>query len=110
MSEPFCLEGLLQGGWRDASFEPFREGVEICRLHVGTPEIALLRYAPGASVPAHRHVDLETILVLDGAQQDERGRYPVGSFVVNTPGGIHSVSAPEGCVVLVQWTAPVAFL
>ncbi|SEA43554.1 cupin domain-containing protein [Rubrimonas cliftonensis] len=108
--EPFAVPGLLSGGWRDATFEPFREGVEICHLLRGEPALALLRYAPGAGVPAHAHPGLETILVLEGAQTDERGRREAGALVVNTPGSSHSVWSDEGCVVLIQWTKPVAFL
>jgi len=110
MSEPLRLHGLATGGWRDLPFEPFRPGVEICRLLDGEPAIALLRYAPGASIPRHRHSGLETVLVLDGAQSDESGRYEAGTFLLNTEGSSHSVWSEEGCVVLVQWHRPVAFL
>jgi hypothetical protein len=59
-------------------------------LATGEPAIALLRYAPGAGVPAHLHPGMETILVLEGAQSDDRGRYPAGSLVVNPEGTAHS--------------------
>jgi anti-sigma factor ChrR (cupin superfamily) len=72
MSDPFCIPSLLGGGWRDFAFQPFREGVDIFPICAGEPAVALLRYAPGAGVPRHRHQGLETILVLDGAQSDER--------------------------------------
>ncbi len=110
MAEPFSMPGLLDGGWRDAAFGPFRDGVDICVLVEGAPSLALLRYAPGASVPAHRHRGLETVLVLDGAQCDERGRHVAGALIVNTEGSIHSVWSEEGCVVLIQWTRPVEIL
>lgn len=107
MPDPLHLKGLLDGGWRDHAFEPFREGVEICRLWHGPPEVALLRYAPGAGVPQHRHGGLETILVLDGAQSDERGTYPAGSVLLNPEGSVHTVRSEEGCTVLIQWERPV---
>ena len=107
MPEPLHLDGLLDGGWRDCAFGPFRDGVEICRLWPGMPEIALLRYAPGAAVPRHWHRGMETVLVLDGVQSDERGDYPAGSLVVNPEGTAHSVSSAGGCVVLIQWERPV---
>lgn len=107
MPEPLHLGRLLAGGWRDCAFGPFREGVEICRLWPGPPEVALLRYGPGASVPRHRHGGLETVLVLDGAQSDERGTYPAGSLVLNPAGSVHAVRAEGGCVVLIQWERPV---
>jgi len=107
MAEPSFVPGLLQGGWRSLAFEPFRDGVEICRLVRGEPELALLRYAPGAQVPRHLHQGLETILVLEGAQSDERGTYEAGTLAINPPGSRHSVTSAEGCVVLIQWTRPV---
>ncbi len=73
-----ALPGLLVGSWRDMTFEPFAGGVEICRLIVGEPAVALLRYAPAATVQRHRHEGLETIMVLDGAQSDEHGDYGGG--------------------------------
>ncbi len=72
--------------------------------------MALLRYAPGASVPRHRHAGLETVIVLDGEQSDERGSYPAGSLVLNAEGSAHSVRSEGGCVVLIQWQRPVELL
>jgi anti-sigma factor ChrR (cupin superfamily) len=110
MSEPLHLAGFLPGGWEGAAFSPFREGVEIAQLHDGPPGVALLRYAPGASVPAHLHRGLETILVLRGSQSDDRGTYGEGALVLNPEGTSHRVWSEDGCVVLIQWTLPVEFL
>lgn len=110
MSEPFSIAGIVAGGWRDQAFGPFREGIEICRLVTGEPEVALLRYAAGATVPRHRHPALETVLVLDGSQSDERGHYTAGTLVCNTPGSVHSVWSEDGCVVLITWAKPVEIL
>jgi anti-sigma factor ChrR (cupin superfamily) len=110
MAEPISFPALIQGGWRDMHFEPFREGVEICRLVAGEPEVALLRYAAGASVPPHLHHGLETVFVLDGEQSDERGTYRTGALTVNPAGFVHSVASEAGCVVLIQWTKPVEIL
>lgn len=110
MSDPFHLAALLPAGWRDACYEPFRDGVEISPIVSGEPAVALLRYAPGAGVPRHRHMGLETILVLDGVQCDERGAYPAGTLMLNPEGSEHSVWSDTGCVVLIQWTRPVEFV
>lgn len=112
MADPVSLAGLLQGGWREAAFGPFREGVEIVRI-AGDPagaSVALLRYQPGASVPTHEHMGLETILVLEGSQADERGVYRAGSMSINEAGTQHSVWSDEGCVVLIHWEKPVRIL
>ena len=110
MVAPVHFDRLAAGGWRELAFEPFRDGVEICRLAEGEPGVAVLRYAAGARVPRHRHTGLETVLVLDGAQSDERGRHAAGTLVLNTEGSVHAVWSDEGCVVLMQWHRPVAFL
>ncbi|MBE7635267.1 transcription negative regulator ChrR [Sneathiella sp. P13V-1] len=95
-------------------WEYFREGIEVSWLYKGTDEnpasAAFLKYQPGAEVPTHSHPGMEHILVLEGAQQDENGSFPAGSIVVNPTNTVHSVSSPEGCLVLAIWEKPVAFL
>jgi anti-sigma factor ChrR (cupin superfamily) len=94
------------------SWKPLRPGVEIHRFYGeddSGPSAALLRYEPGAEVPWHVHTGVEHILVLAGSQDDGRGRYGPGSFVVNLPGSRHQVTSAEGCLVLVVWERPVRF-
>lgn len=110
MPEPFALKAFLPDAWREAIYQPFREGVEISPIVEGEPAVALLRYAPGAGVPRHLHRGLETILVLQGSQSDERGTYETGALVFNPEGSAHSVWSLTGCVVLIQWAKSVEFL
>ena len=94
----------------DLAWEPFRPGVDIYRLYPPEPDgaaAALLRYQPGATVPYHRHIGFEHILVLSGSQTDDNGTYTAGTLVVNPPGTRHTVSSPEGCIVLAIWAKPV---
>ena len=109
MAEPFCVPDILTR-WRDLPFAPFRDGVQIHMIQPGAPSLAILRYAPGARVPRHLHMGLETILVLDGVQSDERGSYSTGSVVLNPEGSVHSVWSESGCAVLIQWERPVQIL
>ncbi len=88
-----------------------RPGVRILDLFEGSSLcIALLSYTPGARVPLHVHTGDEHIFVLQGSQSDEHGDYKAGSYVFNPAGSRHSVHSREGCVVLIQWRAPVAFV
>lgn len=95
------------------AWEPLGPGVDFSSLYrdaAGHTKLALLRYAPGATVPEHLHVGMEYIQILAGAQQDEQGKYGTGTLLVSFPGSRHSVASPEGCVVLAVWEAPVRFV
>ena len=107
------LPDLANGGWRMLPFEFFREGIEVHWIIKGgaaDPSVAVLKYEPGSAVPRHRHVGLESIIVLDGVQSDESGDYSAGTVVLNEIGSEHSVWSKQGCVVLIQWNLPVIIL
>lgn len=100
-------------------FFPLTEGVSILPLYgrgargespQRGPSAAFLRYAPGASVPAHHHAGFEHILILQGSQRDERGIYRRGTCLISQPGSCHSVTSDEGCLALAIWNEPVEFL
>ncbi|MAC79490.1 MAG: allophanate hydrolase [Rhodobacteraceae bacterium] len=110
MLEPKITRDLLGGGWKDLDYEPFKPGIVAHWLLRGEPGIAILWYEPGACAPLHLHVDVETILVLDGSQSDEFGTYEKGDFVINPRGSQHAVHSEHGCVVLLTYTKPVRFL
>lgn len=110
MTKMVHIPSLLNGGWRNLTFTPFRDGVEISWLREGAPGIAVLRYMPGASVPLHLHPDVEMILVLDGTQADEVSTFGPGDLVINAPGSQHSIVSKDGCVVLLMWSKPVVFV
>ena len=95
------------------SWEPFRPGVEICRLYGDAkqgPSAALLKYEPGATVPNHLHSGYEHIIVLSGSQSDLRGQHKTGTLVINPPGSQHGVVSEHGCIVLIIWEKPVQIL
>lgn len=105
-----CTIAAMQGQY---SWQALRAGVDICHLYSGPengPVAALLRYAPGASVPEHLHVGTEFILVLSGAQSDDHGDYGAGTVLVSPPGSRHTIVSAQGCIVLAIWEKPVQFL
>lgn len=106
------LRDLFKTSLAHIPWQAFREGVEMHPLSQAADGMssALLRYAPGARVPRHRHVGYEHIVVLQGTQCDERGEYAAGSIVINAPGSQHTVWSVHGCVVFVVWEQPVAFV
>ena len=79
------------------------EGLEVMPLfNDGQENVALVRWQPGTSFPAHVHTDGEEILVLDGVFADESGRYPKGTWMRNPPGSQHSPFSEEGCTLYVK--------
>lgn len=94
------------------AWQPLRPGVD-CHTLYGRPgegpAAALLRYAPGASVPLHRHLGHEHILVLEGSQRDANGVYPAGTLLVSPPRSRHAVISDEGCLVLAIWSGALDF-
>lgn len=109
MIETLLVDNLLNT-WSELPFEYFRDGIDVHHLKMGSPAMAILRYAPGAKVPHHLHTGLETILVLEGVQSDERGNYGQGTLILNPKGSTHSVWSAQGCVVLIQWEKPIEIL
>ncbi|MEM9091449.1 MAG: cupin domain-containing protein [Cyanobacteria bacterium P01_F01_bin.53] len=102
-------------------WQPFRPGVDIHMLYGDSPageahqrtqgpSAALLNYAPGATVPAHRHTGYEHIVVLSGSQSDHQGQHLAGSLIINPPGSRHDIVSEDGCIVLIIWERPVAML
>ena len=62
----------------------------------------LIRMRPGSSYPAHRHVGLEEVFVLQGGYRDAAGEHRAGDYVLNRAGSAHRPAALEGedCVML----------
>jgi len=81
-------------------------GVERVMLDRVGDEVAvatsLVRYAPNARFDAHAHDLGEEFLVLEGVFSDERGDYPVGTYIRNPPGTAHTPHSDPGCVIFVK--------
>ena len=63
---------------------------------------SVVRYEPGSSFNSHVHPLGEEIFVLGGVFEDERGRYPAGTYLRNPPGSRHAPASPKGCDLLVK--------
>ena len=51
---------------------------------------ALVRFAPGATLPDHEHVDLEQSFVLEGSLEDHEGVATAGNYVWRPAGSRHA--------------------
>jgi len=70
----------------------------------------LVRFEPGATLPAHRHVGDELIFLIEGANSDESGVVATGQMNYRPNGCEHTVTTQHGATVLaVVWgrTEPV---
>lgn len=101
------------GAEKGAEWEELRPGIQIMSLFEGAPgdyKTALMRFRPGASLPAHIHLGDEHVYMLSGCQEDEYGSYEAGGHVYNPIGTAHRVWSEEGCLVLTHWRAPIRYL
>ncbi len=73
-----------------------RVGAEVARA------TSLVRYAPLSAFATHTHDMGEEYLVLEGNFLDEEGNHPVGTYVRNPPGSMHSPGSDPGCVIFVK--------
>jgi anti-sigma factor ChrR (cupin superfamily) len=70
---------------------------------------ALVRFAPGAELPDHEHVELEQTFVLEGSLEDQEGVATAGNYVWRPAGSRHDARAPNGCVALSFFLKPNKF-
>jgi anti-sigma factor ChrR (cupin superfamily) len=59
----------------------------------------LMRYAPGATIPRHRHIGDEQIYVLEGSVADDTGVCSAGEYARRPPGCVHTVFSETGALV-----------
>ena len=70
---------------------------------------ALVRFAPGATLPDHEHVELEQTFVLEGSLEDQEGAATAGNYVWRPAGSRHDAHAPKGCLALSFFLKPNKF-
>jgi anti-sigma factor ChrR (cupin superfamily) len=70
---------------------------------------ALVRFAPGATLPDHEHVELEQTWVLEGSLHDHEGVATAGNYVWRPAGSRHDAHAPQGCLTLSFFLKPNKF-
>jgi len=97
--------------WRPYSSDG-RQSVSIvwlydARMNDTGPAAALLKYAPGARVPAHLHLGFELIFVLEGELINDAGVHGAGILEICPPGSRHALASETGCIFLVVWEQPV---
>ena len=66
----------------------------------GDRKAVLMRYDAGAVIPRHRHLGDEQIWVIEGSVADDTGTCTAGNYARRPPGCVHTVSSPDGALVL----------
>jgi anti-sigma factor ChrR (cupin superfamily) len=69
----------------------------------------LMRWAPGARLPLHEHVEIEQSYVLAGSFSDQAGTCTAGNYVWRKAGSRHEAWTEEGCLVLAVFLKPNKF-
>jgi anti-sigma factor ChrR (cupin superfamily) len=69
----------------------------------------LLNWAPGASLPMHKHPEIEQTYVLEGSFQDHDGICRAGEYVWRRVGSFHETRSDEGAVILAIYRKPNVF-
>lgn len=70
---------------------------------------ALFRWAPGAVLPDHEHVQVEQTYVLEGHLVDGEGEVTAGQFVCRPAGSRHVATSPGGALILAVFLEPNRF-
>lgn len=88
------------------------EGIDIKVLYENKEAgemTCLLRWEPGATLPFHKHRELEQSWVIEGSFSDHNGICPAGEFVYRKPGSMHETHSAEGCTLLAIYRKPNIF-
>jgi quercetin dioxygenase-like cupin family protein len=75
---------------------------------------ALMRFAPGAVLPDHEHVNVEQTYVLEGRLVDKEGpaqgiECKAGEFIWREAGSRHAAWCPDGALILAIFQVPNKF-
>ena len=94
--------------WKPTQFE----GISIKVLYEDLAKgemTCLLKWAPGARLPIHKHPEIEQTWVLEGSFYDHEGIARAGEFVWRKPGSVHETRSDEGAVILAVYRKPNVF-
>lgn len=98
---------------QDIAWEPTQfDGVLIKVLYEDKPKgemTCLLKWEPGATLPMHKHSEIEQTFVLEGSFYDHDGICRAGEFVWRRVGSFHETHSDEGAIILAVYRKPNVF-
>lgn len=94
--------------WQPSQFERIAMKV-LYRDEAKGEMTVLLKWEPGATLPFHRHPEIEQSYVLEGSFSDHDGICRAGEFVWRKAGSLHETRSDEGCTILAIYRKPNVF-
>lgn len=94
--------------WSPSQFE----GISIKVLYEDKTKgemTCLLKWEPGATLPMHKHPELEQSFVLEGSFYDHDGICRAGEYVWRHQGSFHETRSDEGAILLAIYRKPNVF-
>lgn len=94
--------------WKPSQFE----GIQIKVLYENKDAgemTCLLKWQPGATLPFHKHPEIEQSYVIQGSFYDHDGICRAGEYVWRQPGSFHETHSDEGAVILAIYRKPNIF-
>jgi anti-sigma factor ChrR (cupin superfamily) len=68
-----------------------------------------LKWEPGATLPMHKHPEIEQSYVIEGSFYDHDGICRAGEFVWRRVGSFHETHSAEGAIILAIYRKPNVF-
>ena len=93
--EPTQFDGI----WIKVLYEDKAKGELTC----------FLKWEPGATLPMHKHPEIEQTYVIEGSFYDHDGICRAGEFVWRRVGSFHETHSDEGAVILAVYRKPNVF-
>jgi len=94
--------------WRPTRFEGI--GIKVLYEDKEQGEMTcLLKWAPGARLPMHKHPEIEQSYVIEGSFSDHDGIARAGQYVWRKPGSFHETCSEEGATILAIYRKPNLF-
>jgi quercetin dioxygenase-like cupin family protein len=98
---------------QDIAWEPTQfDGISIKILYEDKAKgemTCLLKWEPGATLPMHKHPEIEQTFVLEGSFYDHDGICRAGEFVWRRVGSFHETRSDEGAIILAVYRKPNVF-
>ena len=107
------IDGSVYVKPQELAWEPTQfDGISIKVLYedkVKGEMTCLLKWEPGATLPMHKHSEIEQTYIIEGSFYDHDGICRAGEFVWRRVGSFHETHSDEGAIILAVYRKPNVF-